>query len=146
LQRACMAAIDSGDLHLSTLIAQCPGDSEQRDDIAERLALLRKEGVDSHISCSHLRLYELLSGNIDRAETARTAANRDQIEQVEPFDVAAGLDWKRAFGLRLWYGTSFESDLREAVDSYDHAVHELRTAPPPLPKYRAELHMGELVT
>ncbi|KAK0541807.1 hypothetical protein OC846_006936, partial [Tilletia horrida] len=144
LQRACMAAIDSGDLHLSTLIAQCPGDSEQRDDIAEQLALWRKEGVDSHISRQHLRLYELLSGNVDCAEPARTAANRDQIEQVEPFDVAAGLDWKRAFGLHLWYGTSFESDLREAVDSYDYAVHELRTAPPPLPTYRAGLHMGEL--
>ncbi|KAK0527244.1 hypothetical protein OC835_005044, partial [Tilletia horrida] len=146
LQRACMAAIDSGDLHLSTLIAQAPGDEEHRDDLAEQLAIWRKEGVDAHISRQYLRLYELLAGNVDRVEGNKTGAgaSRDPAEQVEAFDIAAGLDWKRAFGLHLWYGVSHEAGLAESLASYDRAVHELRTAAPPMPAYRERAHIGEL--
>ncbi|CAD6883917.1 unnamed protein product [Tilletia laevis] len=143
LQRACMAAIDSGDLHLSTLIAQVPGDDEHGDDLADQLATWRKEGVDAHISKQHLRLYELLSGNVNRSE-ANKAGNRDPSEQVEAIDIGAGLDWKRAFGLHLWYGVPHEADLNESLASYDRAVHELRTAAPPMPAYREKAHIGEL--
>lgn len=51
-------------------------------------------------------------------------------------DLARGLDWKRAFGLQLWYGLPMDAPLADVFDAYDTLWKEGRSnVAPPAPWY-----------
>ena len=125
IERACEAAMDCKDLRLATLLSQAGGDDSFRSDIKLQLAKWREYRVDPHISKEHRRIYELLSGNV-----GISAGNLegDAIDQVQALYISEGLDWKRAFGLQLWYG-KFHATVSESLARYeDSTVANLRTA------------------
>ncbi|KAJ2865672.1 hypothetical protein GGI22_001452 [Coemansia erecta] len=102
IEAACLAATSHRDYRLATLVAQCGagavgggGNDRQVQDLV-RAQLDRMDA--SH---DYKRIYELLSGAPDR--------------------VAKGLDWKRAFGLSLWYSGSPADDVADAVTRYQRA-------------------------
>ncbi|PWN25812.1 hypothetical protein BDZ90DRAFT_275689 [Jaminaea rosea] len=149
VEKACVAALDAGDVRLATLLAQLGGgDDETRADVAEQLAIWRAQGVDAHIDREHRRVYELLAGNVTVSQGNTGAGNRsarDPMDRVEDVPIAAGLDWKRAFGLHLWYGTSFDSPLTAAFDRYEAASSTSSgDTAPPLPPYREKSNLGTL--
>ncbi|KAK4051594.1 hypothetical protein OIV83_002734 [Microbotryomycetes sp. JL201] len=128
IERACEAAGDAGDLRLATLVAQAGGDDDFREDVFLQLAKWREYRVDSHIDPALRRVYELLCGNLGVSEGR---AKGDVVDDVAEFHVAEGLDWKRAFGLHLWYGT-FQTSVATAVERYEAAssLAADRVAPP----------------
>jgi nuclear pore complex protein Nup98-Nup96 len=143
LERACGAAIEAGDVRLATLVAQAgSGDDEARADVSDQLATWRREAVDAHISKDHRRVYELLAGNVTLSEGTAARSVRDPIDQVEDLQIAAGLDWKRAFGLHLWYDTAHDATLTSAVERYEAAVGGRGATAPPLPPYRESSALG----
>ncbi|KAM0749545.1 hypothetical protein T439DRAFT_327229 [Meredithblackwellia eburnea MCA 4105] len=130
LDRACDHALSNGDLRLATLLAQAGGDDQFREDVYLQLAKWREYRVDSHISKSYRKVYELLAGNVTIAEGfTRTD---DPVDRVEDLFIAEGLDWKRALGLHLWFGT-FQLPLADVVQRYEAAASSasgLRTTAP----------------
>ncbi|CAO1616764.1 unnamed protein product [Parajaminaea phylloscopi] len=147
VESACCAALDSGDLRLATLLAEAGGgDDEARADIAEQLLIWRTEGIDAHISTEHRRIYEILAGNVTLSAGATNRSIRDPGERVDDLAIAGGLDWKRAFGLHLWYGTSFDTPLTTAFERYEAAVSGTSggDTAPPLPPYREKAGLGSL--
>ncbi len=151
VERAVNAALDAGDLRLATLIAQAGGDEEVRADISEQLLTWRKEGVDAHITRDHRRVYELLSGNVLVSKGTDSRTTKDPIDQVSDLAICEGLDWKRAFGLFLWYESPYEASLEHSFERYEAQVANPNASPssgaaagiaPPLPWYRETSSLG----
>lgn len=146
VERAVNAALDAGDLRLATLIAQAGSDEEVRADISEQLLTWRKEGVDAHITRDHRRIYELLSGNVLVSQGTDSRITKDPIDQVSDLAICEGLDWKRAFGLFLWYESPYEAPLEHSFERYEAQVAPNASTSagiaPPLPWYRESSSLG----
>jgi nuclear pore complex protein Nup98-Nup96 len=127
IERACQAALSNSDLRLATLIAQAGGDDAFREDVYLQLVKWREQRVDAYIDKAYRRIYELLSGNVGKAEGTGLG---DPIDASETIYIPEGLDWKRAFGLHLWYGT-FEAPIAQVVRRYEDMTQaDTRTAVP----------------
>ncbi|KAL8279354.1 hypothetical protein RQP46_008166 [Phenoliferia psychrophenolica] len=133
VERACTTAGENGDLRLATLLAQAGGDDEFREDVYLQLAKWREYRVDSHIDAAYRRVYEVLCGNVGISEGL--VPRGDRVDAAAEILIADGLDWKRAFGLHLWYGT-FQASLPTVVQRYETAARDSSThTAPPLPLY-----------
>lgn len=131
VERACEAAVEAGDLRLATLLAQAGGDDEFREDVFLQLAKWREYRVEAHVAVSYRKVYELLCGNVGLSEGV---AQGDKVDGAPAVHVSEGLDWKRAFGLQLWYGT-FQSSVATAVERYEAAAQADKHVAAPFPAY-----------
>ncbi|WFD25302.1 hypothetical protein MNAN1_000271 [Malassezia nana] len=139
VEEAAEAAMDAGQVRLATLVAQAGGSLEMRADLQEQLAVWRTEGVDADVDMAVLRVYELLAGNVTHAKVGDARGRPKQT-----LAMAAGLDWRRALGLHVWYGTAWEAPLSASVRSYEAAWREGDHTAAPLPPYQAEAPLGLL--
>ncbi len=131
VERACEAAVEAGDLRLATLLAQAGGDDEFREDLYLQLAKWREYRVEAHVAVPYRKVYELLCGNVGLSEGV---AQGDKFDGAPAVHVSEGLDWKRAFGLQLWYGT-FQSSVVTAVERYEAAAQADGQVAAPFPAY-----------
>ena len=110
-------------MKLSTLISQAGGDELFKEDILSQLEIWRSEklspGSSNHTSAQNgligrgvWRIYRLLSG----------LAQQEGSDSSQVDDVYAGLDWKRVFGLCLWYGTSVDASVADVVNAYERIL------------------------
>lgn len=115
IEDACAALLEGRDFHLATVVAQLPGNSRSRELMAKQIESWRSQNILSEMSESIRTLYELLAGNTCVSE-GKTAAAEDRISA---FGISSrfGLDWRRSFGLRLWFSNSNDS-LADAVQLY----------------------------
>lgn len=140
VERACEAAADGGNVKLASLIAQCPGDAEFRADLQEQLEIWRQERVDAHMSEDIRKVYALLAGVADTL----TGSGGSGIEHAADLDLARGLDWKRAFGLQLWYGLPMDAPIADVFEAYDALWKEERSnVAPPAPWYIERLDSAD---
>ncbi|KAF9055178.1 hypothetical protein BDZ89DRAFT_1055784 [Hymenopellis radicata] len=99
VERACEAAMDGGYMKLATLIAQAGGDLDFREDIKSQIEVWRNDKVDVHIDKYIRRIYNILAG-----------------EKVDE-----GIDdWKRAFGMHLWFAETLDTPLGEVFARFSH--------------------------
>jgi len=137
VEQACNAAADGGYLKLSTLISQTGGDAIFKEDIRSQLEIWKNEKLtpgigglgdtqNGLVGKGVWKVYRLLGGLIDDEPDA--AGNGD--------DLCAGLDWKRVFGLYLWYGTDVDATIADVVRAYEPAAQT--GAARPLPTWTLE--------
>lgn len=123
ISEACSVAADGGYIKLSTLISQAGGDELFKEDILDQLEIWKSEklspGSSNHTSAQNgligrgvWRIYKLLSGLVEQEGSDSSQAD----------DVYAGLDWKRVFGLCLWYGTSVDASVADVVNAYERIL------------------------
>ncbi|PVF98109.1 hypothetical protein CPB86DRAFT_785111 [Serendipita vermifera] len=125
VERACQVAMDAGDFHLATLIAQIGGDKKFRDTMWRQWELWVKEATDVFIDEDYRKVYAVIAG-----ETTLAAASKseDPFLRVEKVDITKGLDWKRIFALHLWYSCRMEDPVTTAVELYDETASERAAA------------------
>ena len=128
IDKACDTAIDCGSVKLATLISQASGDFEFREDLREQLQLWREQRIDVHVNVSIRKIYSVLAGSLDVLEGSK-ASSLERCPDVDPLE---GLDWKRTFGLYLWYVEPMDASIAQVYESYDRAARESpsRVAPP----------------
>lgn len=130
LLEACSIAIAAGNYRLATLISLANGDSGVRDDLQSQLMSWRAQNCCQYVELAYRLSLELLSGNVLISE-----GNQSEIRSSQPesqnYNVSAELDWKRAFGLHLWYACSLESSLSEVTTSYENALSSNADVPGP---------------
>ena len=114
LASAALTAAASGNVRLSTLLATGGTMTSAVNSINEQQKVWSEEGYTSHIEEELSQIYDLLGGNVDTA--MHVVSN----------------DWKRAFGLHLWYATPRTASITTALESYLMAVEEGK-APFPSP-------------
>ncbi|KAK9466184.1 nuclear protein 96-domain-containing protein [Lipomyces arxii] len=135
IEAACIEAVKQKNLHVATLLPLIGGDADFRKDIKSQLEDWTEKKVLSEIPQSIHRIYELLSGNTSIAKGPPERFNEDSVPDI---CVSAGLDWKRAFGLRLWYESFEEDTLDKAVKSYTSAFESIADVQSPVPGHIAD--------
>lgn len=135
IDKACEVAMDGGDLKLATLLSQAGGDLEFRTDIRAQLQIWREQRIDAHIDRNLRKIYALLGGIVDILE----GSNGTEVERCPDLPVSQKLDWKRVFGLHLWFGQPIDASIAEVFDAYDsHWKNARDRAAAPIPWYFEE--------
>lgn len=110
------------DFRLATMIAQIGGDATMREDMADQIQRWREADVLPEMTPAIRTLYELLAGNTCISDGKGGSLGREN--RAETFNISHhfGLDWKRAFGLKLWYGVTSDAPLTSAIEAYEADV------------------------
>ena len=103
-----------------------------REDMAAQIDEWRRLDVLSEIDDSIRAIYELLTGNCGKCE-GKLGDGREN--KAADFQITSrfGLDWRRAFGLRLWYGTLTDEPIHMAVAQFADDLREGRELVKPVP-------------
>jgi nuclear pore complex protein Nup98-Nup96 len=128
VEKACERAIDGGNIKLATLISQASGDAVFKDDLRSQLQIWSEQRIDAHIDESVRKIYALLAGIVDVVPGSKGTG----IERCEDIDLAKGLDWKRTFGLHLWFAEPQDASIADVYQSYTRRWKESphRVTPP----------------
>ena len=127
--------LHAGDYRLGCMIAQVGGDKEMRDGMCKQIETWRERGDLAEMPAAIRALYEILAGNVFVAEGLGSRGPGGPENRTETFGIAErfGLDWKRAFGLTLWYGTELEGFIAQAVEEYESALKSGKEKVKPVP-------------
>lgn len=126
--QACDELLQGKDYRLAILVSQICGDRVMWEDLTGQIKAWRKLNVLSEITEPIRALYELLSGNVCVCEGKKGPAE----DRAKTFVISErfNLDWKRAFGLRLWYATLSEEPIEVAVQKYATDLETLEKRKP----------------
>ncbi|OCK77195.1 hypothetical protein K432DRAFT_334357 [Lepidopterella palustris CBS 459.81] len=129
---ACNTLLGGRDMRLASMVAQIGGGVAMRQDIQAQLEEWQKLNVISEISDPIRAMYELLAGNCGLCE-GKASDGREN--KVSAFKIAShfGFDWRRAFGLRLWYGTLTSEPIQMAIAQFAYDLREGREDVKPVP-------------
>ncbi|GJJ14892.1 hypothetical protein Clacol_009162 [Clathrus columnatus] len=116
IEEATDAAMAEGNVHLAMLISQAEGDAEYRTDVENQLTSWAHEGADKLIHDGYRKCMALLAGV---STTWRPPSDLGGAARGSEINVVNGLDWKRAFGLMLWYGPGSES-----IEGFESALEQ----------------------
>jgi len=130
IEGACTALIEGRDFRLATIVSQLPTDQTSKDMMTKQIQSWRSQNVLSEMSQPIRAVYELAAGNPCISE-GKGGASEDRAATFG-LSETFGLDWKRAFGLRLWYGSD---DLAGTIESYSDDVVSTREKVKPLPYF-----------
>jgi nuclear pore complex protein Nup98-Nup96 len=129
IPEACGHLVNGKNFHLATLVAMIGGKESLKKDIREQLAQWQKSKVLAEFSQPIRALYELLAGNVCICDGAKGSPE----DRIESFIISKrfGLDWRQAFGMRLWYAIKTTDDIDDAVKSFsEDMVQDKETSRP----------------
>ncbi|KAH7136004.1 nuclear protein 96-domain-containing protein [Dendryphion nanum] len=129
---ACHALLSGFDIKLATIISQIGGDQTMRANLSTQLDEWRRLNVLSETDDSVRALYELASGNCAQSK-GKIGAGREEKLSVLNIAQHFKLDWRRAFGLRLWYGILSDEPIEMAVAQYADALRDGLEKVKPIP-------------
>lgn len=133
VDKACTAAMDGGYLKLATLISQAGGDFDFREDLKEQLQIWKEERIDVHIDEGVRKVYALLAGVVDEVVEGSKGGG---LEKCSDVDVTKGLDWKRVFGLHMWFSEPVDAPIAQVYQAYDQLTkNSSRQVAQPFPWY-----------
>jgi len=126
---ACDALVDGKDYRLATIVAQIGGDPMIHDGMRNQLEQWRKLDALSEMTDPIRTLYELAAGNTCVCEGV---ASKRIVDRVETFTISDrfNLDWKRSFGLRLWYAIQTDEPIEAAVKKFATDLQEVEPKKP----------------
>ncbi|KAI4124375.1 MAG: hypothetical protein LQ338_004833, partial [Usnochroma carphineum] len=122
LVKACQTLIEAKDFRLATLVSQLPADQVMAVDMAGQINEWRELCALSEMTEPIRALYEICAGNVGVCEGKKGPIE----DQAKTFVISQrfGLDWRRAFGLRLWYATKAEEPLEAAIKLFYDSMRD----------------------
>tara|TARA_R110002003_G_scaffold878_8_gene21737 strand:+ start:9128 stop:11086 length:1959 start_codon:yes stop_codon:yes gene_type:complete len=139
---ACNSLLGGLDLRLATMVAQIGGDVTMRQSLVTQIEEWRRLDVLSEMEDSQRAIYELLSGNCAQSE-GKNGSGRENKAATFGISSRFALDWRRAFGLRLWYGIMVGEAIELAIAQFADAIREGFEDVKPVPWFiEADLDMG----
>lgn len=113
---ACSNLVAAGNMRLSTLIALIGSKDSIKSDMQAQIDAWQKSQILSEMTQPVRALYELLAGNVCVCDEVKGPPE----DRVESFSISKrfGLNWRQAFGLRLWYAISVDDPIEAAVECF----------------------------
>ena len=121
---ACLHATENHDYRLALLIAQAGSNDDVRKSLKKQINEWHSSETDRYINNDRFKLYILLSGET----TFDLSDNKTKI------NICENLDWKRQFGLHLWYHHLPVENISNALSSFEKNV-EASYCRKPYPPY-----------
>ncbi|KAJ8972764.1 hypothetical protein NQ317_006280 [Molorchus minor] len=115
-------AMDNRFPNLALLVSQLSLTNRTKLFLQEQIEVWYKSMIANHIGHDVKKIYMLLSGTSTR-------------ENVNIFE---DVDWKRAFGMHLWYICAAGTPVEAAIELYKKAFEEKGYAEPPYPPYKSD--------
>lgn len=131
---ACNHLLTGKDFHLATLVALLDGNQAVRKNIKEQLNEWNKARVLSEISQPIRAIYEILAGNVCVCAGIKGAPIEDRVDSFT-MSKRFGLDWRQAFGLRLWYAITSSDELEHAVQKFTEDLEQDKETAKPFAWY-----------
>ena len=131
IERATQAALDGNDLRLATLVSQVGSSDQLRGEVTRQLDDWQKYKVGSLIGQQYRRVYALVAGYMD----VLPGDSSRGVDGCPDVIISEGLDWKRAFGLRLWYGLPLEEPISSVLALFTDELSSVHAPARPLPPY-----------
>lgn len=130
IEKSCDVLMEGSNFRLATLVAQLPGDKKMKTMVNKQIESWRSQNVISEMDEPIRALYELIAGNVAVSEGKAGPVE----DRASTFGISShfGLDWRRSFGLRLWFGSGVDS-VADAVRSYAQDVTSGKETVRPLP-------------
>ncbi|CAF0852273.1 unnamed protein product [Brachionus calyciflorus] len=121
---ACNVAIENSDYRLALLISQSSGSNDTvRTMMKKQLNEWFNSNSDKFINAERLKLYVLISGELVYNISG---------QKPELINVCEDLDWKRQFGIHLWYQCLPINSITDALNQYEKSVsNDICTKPVP---------------
>lgn len=129
--RAVDMALEGNDMRLASLISQIGRTGGFREEISRQLDDWAKYHADAVISVEYRRIYALIAGITDISPGNKSRGSDSSPDVL----ISQDLDWKRAFGLRLWYACSFETTISEVFQDFDESLNAPHPPAKHLPPY-----------
>lgn len=128
ISEACKHLLDGKNFRLATLVSLIGTSDQLMQDMREQVKEWRDANVLSEFTDPLRAIYELLGGNVCAVDGKKGAMeNRmDSFVISEKF----GMDWKQAFGLRLWYAITSDDDVVEAIHAFEEDLRQDKEKPP----------------
>lgn len=136
IAEACKYLLEGKNFHLATLVPLIGTSETIKKDMREQIKSWHDSKMLSEFSEPIRAIYELLSGNPSVCEGMKGVLVEDRFESfvISKF---FGLDWKQAFGLRLWYAISQQDDITAAVAQFQEDIDQDKESLP-RPWYQEE--------
>lgn len=132
---ACNHLLAGENFHLATLVALLGNRTQSMSkDIKDQLQVWNSARLLPEINTPIRALYEILAGNVCVCSGKKDGPREDRFDTFV-ISTQFGLDWRQAFGLRLWYAISAERSLEEAVKLYAADLSQDREQQRPCPWY-----------
>lgn len=130
---ACSNLVTAGNMRLSTLIALIGSKDSIKSDMQAQLDSWRKSQMLSEMTQSIRALYELMAGNVCVCDEVKGPPE----DRVESFSISKrfGLNWRQAFGLRLWYAIAVDEPIETAVECFANDLSTSKEESWPSPWY-----------
>ncbi|KAG8426367.1 hypothetical protein J3459_008206 [Metarhizium acridum] len=123
ITEACKFLLDGKNFRLATLVPLIGTSDVAKKDIREQLKAWHDSKMLSEFSEAIRTVYELLSGNVCVCEGVKNVPVEDRMESFV-ISKKFGLDWRQAFGLRLWYAISQQDSPALAVLKFKDDINQ----------------------
>lgn len=125
---ACKHLIDGKNFRLATILSMIGTNDQMMQDMKEQVRNWRDANVLSEFTDPVRVIYELLGGNVCAIDGKKGAMEN----RMDSFVISDkfGMDWKQAFGLRLWYAIASQDDVVEAIRQYEDDLRQDREKSP----------------
>lgn len=125
---ACKHLIDGKNFRLATILSMIGSNDQMMQDMKEQVRNWRDANVLSEFTDPIRVIYELLGGNVCAIDGKKGAMEN----RMDSFVISDkfGMDWKQAFGLRLWYAIASQDDVVEAIRQYEDDLRQDREKSP----------------
>ncbi|RNA23314.1 nuclear pore complex Nup98-Nup96 isoform X1 [Brachionus plicatilis] len=126
---ACNIAVENSDYRLALLISQSSGSNDTvRAIMKKQLKEWFESNSDRFINNERLKIYILISGEL----VYNISDLKNQL-----INVCENIDWKRQFGIHLWYQSLPINSITDALNLYENSVKN-NICTMPVPSYIEE--------
>ncbi|OAA68037.1 nucleoporin nup189 [Niveomyces insectorum RCEF 264] len=130
---ACRALVDGKNFKAATLLSLIGTSDAFKKDMREQMDDWQQGDVLAEFSVPLRTIYSMLAGSVAVCEGKKGGGIENRVDSVVIADWFV-LDWRQAFGLRLWYGISAGDGFEAAVAKYVEDLEQGRV-PAPRPWY-----------
>lgn len=125
---ACKQLIDGKNFRLATIVSMIGTNDQMMQDMKEQVRNWRDANVLAEFTDPIRVIYEILGGNVCAVDGKKGAMEN----RMDSFVISDkfGMDWKQAFGLRLWYAITSHDDVVEAIRQYEDDLRQDKEKPP----------------
>lgn len=122
---ACRYLLEGQNYHLATMVPLIGAGNSAKENMREQVKGWHDSKMLSEFSDPIRAIYELLAGNPSVCDGMKNGPVEDRFESFV-ISKRFGLNWKQAFGLRLWYGMSQSQDPAEAIKRFAEDIDQDR--------------------
>lgn len=128
IPEACKHLLDGKIFRLATLVSLIGTSDRLMQEMRDQVREWRDANVLSEFADPIRAIYELLGGNVCTVDGKKGAMEN----RMDSFVISDkfGMDWKQAFGLRLWYAITSNDDVVEAIHAYKEDLGQDREKQP----------------